>query len=145
VTRRAPKPPAELSPYVPPVWRSLEAQGRLLEHHHQAIFVSWFRKTFPDVRIFATPNGGKRSKREAERLKLEGVSSGVPDLYVPEWRLWIEMKTAGSVGRVSEDQWGWLEYLQSIGDRATVCRGHLAAIETVRAFVESRSLEHSLG
>lgn len=96
--------------------------------------MSWFRKTFPDVRIFAIPNGGKRSKREAERLKLEGVSPGVPDLYIPAWRLWIEMKTA-SGGRVSEEQDDWIAYLKYCGDDATVCRGHLEAIATVKAFL----------
>ena len=29
---------------------------------------------------WAVPNGGKRSKSEAGRLKVEGVKSGVPDL-----------------------------------------------------------------
>jgi hypothetical protein len=131
VSLRIVEPP---SPYVPPVWRSLEAQGRLLEHHHQAIFVSWFRKTFPDVRIFAIPNGGKRSKREAERLKLEGVSPGVPDLFIPAWRLWVEMKS--TTGRTSDEQDEWIEYLHSIDNIAHVCRGHLEAIAAIRLYFD---------
>ncbi len=93
------------------------------------------------MRIFAIPNGGKRSKREAERLKLEGVSPGVPDLFIPEWRLWIEMKSA--VGRTSDEQEGWIEYLREIGDRAIVCHGHEAAIDAIRlcARVWPRDLE----
>jgi hypothetical protein len=97
--------------------------------------VSWFRKTFPDVRIFAIPNGGKRSKREAERLKLEGVSPGVPDLFVPQWRLWIEMKAAKG-GRLSFEQSDWVDHLNDMGDRhwAYVCAGHLEAIDRVKRF-----------
>jgi hypothetical protein len=93
--------------------------------------VSWFRKTFPDVRIFAIPNGGKRSKREAERLKLEGVSPGVPDLFIPQWRLWIEMKTAKG-GRTSDEQKDWIRYLESLGDLVLLCHGHTQAIECVQ-------------
>jgi hypothetical protein len=132
VSVRIVEPP---SPHVPPVWRTLEATGRLLEHHHQAIFVSWFRKTFPDVRIFAIPNGGKRSKREAERLKLEGVSPGVPDLFIPQWRLWIEMKTAKG-GRTSDEQESWVNYLGTVGYHAIVCHGHEVAISVVSAMVD---------
>ena len=34
----------------------------LTEHAEQALFVQWFRRTFPAVRIFAIPNGGGRSR-----------------------------------------------------------------------------------
>lgn len=33
--------------------------------------------------IFAVPNGGRRAKFEASRLKDEGVKRGVPDIIVP--------------------------------------------------------------
>ena len=83
------------------------------EHMEQVFFVSWFRKTFLEVRIFAIPNGGGRSAGEGAKFKAEGVSAGVPDLYVPEWFLWIEMKRKKD-GRVSTEQAGWIEYLEGI-------------------------------
>lgn len=62
------------------------------EHDEQVGFVNWFRGRFPGVLIHAIPNGGFRSIRLARRLVAEGVVGGVPDLFVPEWRLYIEMK-----------------------------------------------------
>ena len=92
------------------------------EHMEQREFVSWFRKTHNPVRIFAIPNGGSRSRSVGAKLKVEGVSAGVPDLYIPEWRMWIEMKTADG-GTVSTVQRSWLDYLVAIGDCVIVAHG----------------------
>lgn len=108
------------------------------EHLEQVHFVSRFRKGFPGVRIFAIPNGGKRGIREAARLKLEGVSAGVPDLYVPEWRLWIEMKRVKG-GRVDPAQSDWHRYLREIGDAVIVCAGEDDAWAQVQGFLHSRA------
>lgn len=95
--------------------------------------VAWFRKTYPGVKIFAIPNGGRRSPSEALRLKNEGVSAGVPDLFVPEWGLWIEMKKETG-GKVSPAQSEWLGYLEEIGHTAIVCPGFDAAKTAICAF-----------
>ena len=92
------------------------------EHVEQREFVQWFRQTFRPVRIFAIPNGGSRSRSEGGRLKAEGVSAGVPDLFVPEWLLWIEMKRADG-GTLSAEQKDWRDYLQGIGHSWIVCHG----------------------
>lgn len=92
------------------------------EHEEQREMVKWFRQTFAGVRIFAIPNGGARSITTAAKLKVEGVSAGVPDLYVPAWKLWIEMKRVKG-GVVDKSQKDWHEYLTSIGDTVIVCRG----------------------
>jgi VRR-NUC domain len=92
------------------------------EHEEQRELVKWFRQSFDGVRIFAIPNGGARTITTAAKLKVEGVSAGVPDLYVPAWKLWIEMKrTKGGV--VDKAQKDWHDYLTAIGDRVIVCRG----------------------
>lgn len=104
------------------------------EHVEQVTFVRWFRATYPGVRIFAIPNGGYRDKRTAEKLKAEGVEPGVPDLYVPAWGLWIEMKRVKG-GKVSEEQSDWLDYLQCVGDSVIVGRGWEDASRQVRVFV----------
>ena len=74
------------------------------------------------MRIFAIPNGEARSKAAGARLKLEGVSPGVPDLFVPEWQLWIEMKRAKG-GTISPAQKDWHAYLATIGQRVIVGYG----------------------
>ena len=55
-------------------------------------------------------------------LKAEGVQAGIPDLFVPEWLLWVEMKreTGGVVSPVQRD---WIAYLEGIGHRVIVGRG----------------------
>lgn len=84
--------------------------------------MSWFRQTYRGVRIFAIPNGEARSKATGARLKLEGVLPGVPDLFVPEWGLWVEMKRAKG-GTVSPAQKDWHNYLRSIGQRVIIAHG----------------------
>lgn len=92
------------------------------EHEEQRDFVQWFRRTYPGVRIFAIPNGGARGAATAGRLKAEGVSRGVPDLFVPKWRLWIEMKRERG-GVLSPDQKDWHNYLCDIGQKVIVGNG----------------------
>ena len=92
------------------------------EHLQQVRLVSWFRRSYPGVRVFAIPNGGGRSMAQGASLKAEGVTPGVPDLFVPEWLLWVEMKRE-SGGVVSPVQRDWIEYLEGIGHRVIVGRG----------------------
>ena len=69
------------------------------------------------------------------KLKVEGVSKGVPDLHIPAWSLWIEMKrTQGGV--VSPEQKDWKEYLESIGHTVLICKGCEDAINQVNTFKE---------
>ena len=108
--------------------------GRIpTEHEEQRELVRWFRQTWPGVRIFAIPNGGHRSPATAGRLKAEGVSSGVPDLCIPAWKLWIEMKRIKG-GVVSADQKDWIKYLEDVGYCAKVCKGADDAKEQITAF-----------
>ena len=102
------------------------------EHKEQVLTVNWFRRTYPGVRIFAIPNGGARNIVAASRLKMEGVSPGVPDLFVPAWGLWIEMKT--TKGRVSPAQADWHQYLDSIGQVVVVAHSAEEAKEKVADF-----------
>jgi hypothetical protein len=49
----------------------------------QAQFHIWLWNTYPETRglCWHTPNGGKREKIEAARLKAQGVVAGVPDYF----------------------------------------------------------------
>lgn len=110
------------------------ASGRLpTEHEEQREFVRWFRQSHPGVRIFAIPNGGARSITTAARLKVEGVSAGVPDLCIPAWGMWIEMKRQKG-GRVDEAQTDWHQYLTGIGHTVIIGKGwEDAKIKTTKA------------
>jgi len=106
------------------------------EHQHQVGFVNWFRARFPRVLIFAIPNGEKRALSVAKRLKAEGVVRGVPDLFIPEWCLWVEMKrTTG--GRLSPEQREMIAYLEGIGQKVIVGKGAKdASAKVLAAFLE---------
>lgn len=105
------------------------------EHEEQRELVRWFRQTHSGVRIFAIPNGGARSPSTAGRLKAEGVSSGVPDLLIPAWRLWVEMKRAKG-GSLSSEQKDWIKYLEGVGFLCIVGKGAEDAKAKIRAFFE---------
>jgi|TARA_R100001463_G_scaffold64861_5_gene118053 hypothetical protein len=105
------------------------------EHDEQVGFINWFRAKYPSVLIFAIPNGEKRAISVAKRLKAEGVVRGVPDLYVPAWKLWIEMKRA-SGGRLSPDQKEMINYLESIGNTVIIGKGASDASKKVLEFME---------
>lgn len=110
------------------------------EHEEQREVVKWFRQTYTKpagVRIFAIPNGGFRSKLTAAKLKVEGVSAGVPDLYVPAKKLWIEMKRVKG-GVVDEPQKDWHAYLKSIGDHVIVCHGFDEAKRMIEIEMETK-------
>ena len=96
------------------------------EDREQAWLVSDWRQSRSE-RIFHIPNGGKRGKFEAQRMKVSGVSPGVPDLHIPGLALWIEMKRQKG-GSVEPDQKDWHKYLRSIGHTVMVCRGYADAV-----------------
>ena len=108
-----------------------------LEHAEQVGFLNWFRVRFPPVLIFAIPNGDHRAITTAKRLKAEGVVAGVPDLFIPQWDLWIEMKRREG-GRLSEDQRRIIAHLQSVGHHVIVGRGAEDASRQVLAWVENK-------
>lgn len=97
------------------------------EHDEQKAFVAWFQLQYPKVRLFAIPNGGDRNPIVAAKLKAEGVSKGVPDIFIPEWHLFIEMKRKKG-GRLSSEQKDWIAYLESVGYTCHVCKGANAAM-----------------
>jgi len=103
------------------------------EHEEQREVVRWFRQTWPGVLIHAIPNGGARSKATAGRLKAEGVVSGVPDLFVSAWRLWVEMKRSKG-GSLSPEQKDIIKQLESVGYWVIVGKGADDAKRQISAF-----------
>ena len=92
------------------------------EHAEQVAFVKWFRLQYPGVLIFAIPNGGDRHAAVAAKLSAEGVTRGVPDLFIPRWRLFVEMKRKKG-GRVSPEQQDIMARLKECGYSCIVAHG----------------------
>jgi hypothetical protein len=107
------------------------------EHIEQREFVQWVRQNAPML-IIAIPNGGKRGKLEAMRLQAEGVTAGVPDLQIPMFNLWIEMKAKG--GRLSPVQKEMIDRLRSEGQTVHVCYSTQQAIDVVTLSMASRGM-----
>ena len=107
------------------------------EHAEQVTIVNWFRTTYSGVRIIAVPNGGFRDHNTAKKLKAEGVLPGVPDLFIPEWHLWIEMKRQKG-GRLSSEQKDWIQYLDACNHTVIVGYGFEDARDKVIAFARNK-------
>lgn len=105
------------------------------EHLHQVRLVSWFRKTYPETRIFAVPNGGFRGASQGAAFKSEGVVAGVPDLQIPAWNLWVELKRQTG-GVLSPAQKDWIQYLEGIGHKVIVGYGFEDAKAKILALQE---------
>lgn len=92
------------------------------EHAEQVNFVNWLEFNYPEHKVFAIPNGEHRAISVAQRLKAEGVRKGVPDLFIPSLKLFIEMKRQKG-SRTTQEQKDWLAYLDSCGYYSSVCKG----------------------
>lgn len=87
------------------------------------------------------PNGGKRPKGEAGKLKAMGVKPGVPDLILPlscgQWKgLAIELKSP--TNKTSAAQAAWLARLEADGWLVGVVRTLDGAIEIIKQFLDGR-------
>ena len=88
--------------------------------------------------IFAIPNGEKRAITVAKRLKAEGVVRGIPDLLIPQWTLWVEMKRI-SGGRLSPEQKAMIQYLEGIGQKVIVAKGAADASKQILEFCREKN------
>lgn len=87
--------------------------------------------------VFAIPNGGIRNKITAKNLKLAGVKSGVPDIFIPlpnklYHGLFIEMKKKGNY--LTEKQKFFMEELQKLNYNCVVCYSCNDAIEALSEY-----------
>jgi len=109
------------------------------EHDEQVTFIRWFRKAHPNVLIFAIPNGamlqGNATQRaiRANMLKAEGLTPGIPDLFIPAWNIFIEMKRVKG-GSLSDAQKEKIDYLSSVGYQTFVCKGANEAKVTIKSY-----------
>jgi hypothetical protein len=107
--------------------RKVSAPLKESETQIQQAFFKWVELAYPLYRpfIFSIPNGGRRSPREGKRLKMEGMLSGIPDLFIaiPHHSYhgtWIEFKTRE--GCLSDNQRKAIKNLTHMGYDCHVCR-----------------------
>lgn len=93
---------------------------RHLEHAEQVSLCRWM--DMQRIRYFAIPNGGARDVVTGARLKAEGVKPGVPDLFIPALRMFIELKRREGATLTTEQR-AWIAYLKAQNYRVEVCKG----------------------
>jgi len=112
------------------------------EHDEQVAVINWTKYhlgQWPELEyLYAIPNGGKRHKRTAARLKAEGAKAGVSDLHLPIARgsdigLWIEMKFGKN--KPTKSQIEWIEAMRTQGHRAEVCNGWEEAVKVLEEYM----------
>ena len=114
----------------------------LEEDEQQALFqwVDWMSGTHPELEmLFHIPNGGKRGKLEAIRLKREGVKAGVPDLFLPVARggyhgLFVELKAGKGVASLMQRE--WIVRLEKQGYRAQIAVGWEEAAKVIMEYLK---------
>lgn len=118
------------------------------EHAHQvALFmhVATLIPKYPELKwMYAIPNGGKRDPITANRLKSEGVKSGISDICLPFAKqgyhgFYIEMKKPK--GKESAEQKEFGAFLTSQGYLYTMCDSWDKAKSAVEWYVGQQELE----
>jgi hypothetical protein len=110
------------------------------EHIAQCNVVNWFRKTWPDVKIHAIPNGADVSVDQRTKLVREGLLKGVSDLKVEAWNLHIEMKRVDGGAGQSKEQKAWEAYVTGLGHTYLLCDGEEDAKNKILRFVEQGNI-----
>lgn len=101
--------------------------------------VPLFLPNIPEKLLFAVPNGGRRDKLEAVRLKRQGVKRGVADviLQIPKngyGCLCMEFKTDS--GDQSEEQKEFQKQAESVGNKYVVVRSAMQAIDVMKEYLK---------
>jgi len=121
----------------------------MTEDEHQESIFDWASSNlgkYPELEyMYANMNGARRSKRYTAKLKLRGLKSGIPDIFLPVARwgfhgLYIELKRPKSkgkaAGRTSANQKRWIKHLIDLGFAVHICFGSTSAIETIEYYLE---------
>lgn len=111
------------------------------EHLAQSLLIKWFRLQYPLMAkcLWAIPNGGARHIATAIKLKQEGVTAGVADLFlmIPAnglHGLFIEMKKDKG-GRLQQNQENFLNLAESMGYGAEVAYGFEEAQKIIQKYL----------
>lgn len=113
------------------------------EHQEQAVVIEWANlnvNQWPCLKyIYSSQSGVRMGWKALGREKKAGMKKGVPDLFLPfptekYHGLYIEMKRLKG-GSVKPEQQDWINYLNSVGYYAVVCRGADEAIAVIKKYL----------
>lgn len=112
------------------------------ESQEQQRLVLKLRWLYPDLVFFAIPNGGYRRHGEATKMRLEGVESGTPDLFIAEpsksfYGLFIELKRQQKY-KTSKQQIKKMNKLSNKGYYCAVCYGANHALEVIKFYLNDQ-------
>lgn len=111
------------------------------EAQEQSDFIAWFKKRYPSTLIFSHIDGatlgGKDKFAMIASLKKQGWINGVPDIQIPEWNVWIEMKRSKG-GKVSDFQKDTISKLIKAGQKVFICNGSQSAKEAVLGYEKDK-------
>ena len=88
----------------------------------------------PGVMYWHTPNGGKRTLREAAEFKRQGVLAGVSDLFLLHDGNFFALELKSDKGRLSEAQREFLDGVNDAGGYSAYAVGVDRAIEILKAW-----------
>ena len=117
----------------------------MTEWQEQRALIEWaalMEKRYPALRwLFHIPNGEKRDRITAAKLKAMGVKAGVPDLCLPVpvgryHGLYIELKIGK--GRPSDRQREWIAHLCEAGYAVNICYGFKEAAKVILDYLGVR-------
>ncbi len=120
------------------------------EHQIQCGIVEWARLTKFDNQykvgdfLIKQANEGKRSWITGKKMKKEGLTAGVSDLFLAYGYqftggycgLWIEVKT--SKGKISKSQQSWIDLMKFSGYCAGVVRSVDDGIQVIKDYLGMR-------
>lgn len=104
-----------------------KVKRKSLEHDFQVSIFDYVNKALPALRpyMFAIPNGGARHPIVARRLKAEGVTKGVYDIFISlpnliSHGLYIECKAGKN--KLTDEQIAFRDRMKDIGYWCEECR-----------------------
>ena len=95
---------------------------------------------YPELKLMhSIPNGSYKSPAAAAKFKLEGLKSGVSDIFLPVARntyhgLYIELKVKG--GKLSDNQQWWISETTKQGYLSVVCWTWEAAKDVIEKYLK---------
>ena len=109
---------------------------RHIEESIQVACVKWFRLQYPNLVIFAVPNGGSRNLYEAKNMKESGTLAGVADLVIVGNGgrvLFVEMKAGKN--KQEDSQVLFQNKVEKLGHKYIICRSREQFIKEVDLWV----------
>jgi len=122
-----------------PIYGDLEFRGKCPhETPEQISFLSLLRREFPELAEIAVHirNEGKRTKRQGNQHKMEGMNKGASDIVIPcKPPILIELKRRDhTLSSTSTEQLKYLVNSKKLGAFACYALGAAGAMEAVRAW-----------